>query len=64
MAYQMKWTFFSEKYRKECVDYKRLDDWMKKYGYLHKSLNDYTEQELPTLVLQFRAVRDDVCQKK
>lgn len=35
------------------VDWPRLNAWLLKYGYLHKGLNEYTEQELPTLVTQF-----------
>lgn len=38
----------------EKVDFKRLEDYLLKYGYLHKPLNDYTEDELPTLVTQFQ----------
>jgi len=35
------------------IDWKHLNDYLNKYGYLHKPLNDYTEKELPTLVTQF-----------
>lgn len=42
------------------VDMKRLDEWCKKYGHGHKSLNNYTLKELPALVTQFQAVRDGV----
>jgi hypothetical protein len=34
------------------LDYKRINDWFLKSGYLHKSINDYKEQELPQLVSQ------------
>lgn len=35
------------------IDWKRLNGWLKDYGYLHKKFNKYTEQELPKLVYQF-----------
>lgn len=34
-------------------DYKALDEWILKYGYLHKPLFQYTYQELPKLLTQF-----------
>ena len=37
------------------ADMKRLDDWCKKFGYLHKSLDNYTYKELPKLVSQFES---------
>lgn len=35
------------------IDWKRLNDYLNKYGYLHKHLNDYQYHELPKLVTQF-----------
>lgn len=35
------------------IDWDRLNGYLTKYGYLHKELNDYTNDELPTLVTQF-----------
>jgi len=35
------------------IDIQRIDRWAQKYGYLHKSFNSYTYQELPKLVSQF-----------
>lgn len=35
------------------IDWERLNSWLMKYGYLHKSLNAYTEKELPKLLTQF-----------
>ncbi|RXK57551.1 hypothetical protein ESA94_20345 [Lacibacter luteus] len=37
-------------------DYTDLHAWILKYGYLHKKLNDYTYEELPTLVTAFKNV--------
>lgn len=37
-------------------DYTRLNDWMLKYGYLHKPLKDYTYEELPKLLTQYTEV--------
>jgi len=39
------------------VDWKALEAWLLKYGYLHKYLNDYSEAELPTLVTQFERLK-------
>ena len=39
------------------IDWKRLNGWLIKYGYLHKKLNDYKLQELPALVTQFENVQ-------
>ncbi|TZF81802.1 hypothetical protein FW774_17245 [Pedobacter sp. BS3] len=35
------------------VDIKRVNNWCKQYGYLHKPLDEYTADELPRLVTQF-----------
>jgi hypothetical protein len=45
------------------IDMARLDGWCRKYGYLHKKLNDYTYLELPKLVTQFKGVYDDFIKK-
>ena len=38
------------------LDWKRINAFMLKSGYLHKTLNSYTEAELPTLVTQFETL--------
>lgn len=38
------------------ADMKRIYAWVEKYGYLHKPLNKYTYNELPTLVSQAERV--------
>ncbi len=35
------------------IDWKSLNEYLLKFGYLHKTLNDYEYKELPTLVTQF-----------
>lgn len=35
------------------ADMGRIQNWCEVYGYLHKELNEYTFEELPTLVSQF-----------
>jgi hypothetical protein len=35
------------------IDWHRLNAYLLKYGYLHKGLNEYKYEELPTLVTQF-----------
>jgi hypothetical protein len=37
-------------------DYQDIHRWVTKYGYLHKPFNDYTYNELPKLVTQFKEV--------
>lgn len=37
-------------------NYIDLHAWIEKYGYLHKKLNDYSYEELPTLVTQFKSL--------
>lgn len=46
------------------IDWKHLNDWLKKYGYLHKKLNDYTAAELPTLITQFEHLLRDYYAKR
>lgn len=48
LAHEMHWKLPSGK-----ADMKRIDEWAKKYGYKHKSLDNYSYKELPTLVSQF-----------
>lgn len=38
------------------LDWKRINAFILKSGYLHKALNSYTEAELPTLVTQFETL--------
>jgi len=64
MCHQMHWTFFSDRYQKVCVDYNRLSDWMNRYSYLHKPLNDYTVKEMPKLFRQFKALKEDIVAKQ
>lgn len=45
------------------ADMPRINAWCEKYGYLHKPLNSYTLQELPTLVTQFENMYQDFIKK-
>lgn len=56
-AHEMSWTTLKNDIVK--ADIKRIDDWCKRYGYLHKGFNEYTAQELPRLVSQFDNVYRD-----
>ena len=47
MFHEMGWTAASG-----LPDYKRINGWLDKYGYLHKPLNSYTRDQLPALVTQ------------
>ncbi len=56
LCHQYGYTRYDEKKRKNVVDLDRLESWMIKYSYLHKSLNKYKYKELPRLVVQFQNV--------
>jgi hypothetical protein len=43
----------------KAADMDRIKNWVMKYGYLKKPLNDYTINELPRLVTQFEHVYRD-----
>lgn len=64
MCHQMNWTFFSDRYKRICVDYNRLNDWMLKYSYLHKPLKEYKTKEMPKLFVQFKALKEDTVVKQ
>lgn len=38
------------------INMDRVNNWCCRYGYLHKRLNDYTENELPKLITQVESV--------
>lgn len=40
------------------IDMERVEEWILKYGYLHKPLNRYTYAELPKLVSQVQIMLD------
>lgn len=44
---EMQWTIKGD------IDWKHLNEYLLKFGYKHKLLNDYSSQELPMLVTQF-----------
>ena len=46
------------------INWKHLNDWLMKYGYLHKALNAYTYEQLPELVTQFEQVLKSFYTKK
>lgn len=54
MAHEMRWQTAEKK-----IDIERVDAWCVTYGYGHKKLKDYTYNELPKLITQFRAVYED-----
>lgn len=57
MAHQMGWiteeTIVSPTGMIKKKNYSRLYEWVTKYGYLHKPLNQYSYKEMPKLVSQF-----------
>jgi hypothetical protein len=46
------------------IDWARLNEYLNKYGYLHKALNDYKYEELPTLVTQFENLQRSAYAKR
>lgn len=46
------------------LDYKRINQWMVDYSYLHKPLNKYSESELPDLVSQVDKVYKSILKNK
>lgn len=60
-AHEMSWTVRVD--AKNKADMKRINDWCVKFSYLHKPLNEYTENELPKLVTQFDNVYYDYLKK-
>jgi hypothetical protein len=45
------------------IDWGGLNNWLLKYGYLHKLLHEYTAQELPKLITQFEELLRHYYQK-
>src|SRR5690554_190035 len=44
-------------------DMRRIEEWVIKYGYLHKPMNSYDENELPMLVTQVDKMLEKFIQK-
>jgi hypothetical protein len=59
LAHEMNWKLESGK-----IDMKHINDWCKKFGYLHKVLDEYSYDELPQLVTQFESVYKDFIKKQ
>ncbi|MBL7902917.1 MAG: hypothetical protein JNK73_13050 [Bacteroidia bacterium] len=38
------------------LDWNRINNWMDKFSYLHKPLNNYTKEELPKLITQVEQI--------
>lgn len=56
LCHQYGWTEYSHKKKSNVVDLVMLNNWMLKYSFLHKPLNEYSQQELPALITQFETV--------
>lgn len=48
----------------EQLDYARIDNWLRKYSYLKKGINDYTDNELPKLISQIEKLLANEQEKK
>ena len=49
LAHEMHWHLPGTKK----INMERINGWCQQFGYLHKALNEYTNDELPKLVTQF-----------
>lgn len=49
VCHQLSWTTEDGQ-----LDYKRIDNWLKKYSYKKKGINDYRKEELPKLITQIQ----------
>lgn len=50
-AHTIGWTYQGK------VDTQKVRNWMLKFSFLHKDVNDYTLAELPKLITQFKKVK-------
>ena len=60
LCHTIGWNLYDTDQQRHIVDWGRLNGWLKKYGYLHKDLNEYTYQELPQLVTQFENLASSI----
>lgn len=58
ICHEMNWHINGE------LDWKRINNFLFKYGYLKKAFNDYTASELPTLITQFEQLLKDYYAKR
>jgi hypothetical protein len=58
LCYEIEWITYSPSKRRMVVDFERLDAWMIKSSYLHKSMNKYSFKELKKLVSQFESMAE------
>lgn len=49
ICYQLEWTTDEGK-----LDYQRIDNWLKKYSYLKKGIDEYKYEELADLITQIQ----------
>jgi hypothetical protein len=59
MAHEMGW----KKPNGTKIDMEHVNQWCIKHGYLHKPLDEYTYEQLPTLVSQFEKAYKDFIKK-
>lgn len=59
MAHEMNWRKEGTKQ----IDMSRINNWCKKFGSLHKTLDSHTYEELPALVTQFEKLYKDYINK-
>lgn len=64
LCHQIGWEVFSERAGKLVVDTEALGRWLHKYGYLHKTLKEYSENQLPKLITQFENMVKSVIKKR
>lgn len=55
LCYELNWTLPDT----GKLDYARIENWLNKYSYLHKQIDEYTEGELPCLVSQLQTIANE-----
>lgn len=56
LCHNIGWVQYSPRKRRNFPHLPTLGEWLKKSGYLHKPLMDYTAKELPKLIWQLEQV--------
>ena len=57
ICHQLGWTVYNEEKKRSYVCMVSLSEWLKKYGYLHKPLMQYSDTELTILISQLEKIK-------
>lgn len=64
ICHQLGWVSYNAAQGRMLPDLEALGSWLHKYGYLHKTLKEYTTAELPALITQVERMMKSVNQPK